>query len=93
MSIFIFSEIVLFRPPRLHNKFEPNHVKFTGLATLFYIGKFIKEQIHGMVGHMTGDNQDQFQTPLCVVYYKVDYKLNPKGKGPKMRLLVPICSS
>lgn len=28
---------------------------------------------------MTPDNEDSFKKPLCVAYFNVDYKLNPKG--------------
>lgn len=35
---------------------------------------------HGLVGHRTHDNHDDFKSPLIVVYYDVDYVKNPKGK-------------
>lgn len=50
------------------------------MADIFYIRKFLDASVHGLVGHMTPDNQDQFKQPLCVVYYKVDWKLNAKGE-------------
>ena len=75
-----FSELVIFRPPHLHNKLEPNKVTFTGTATSFYMKKFIMQYVHGMVGVMTMDNMDQFREPVAVVYFDVDYKLNPKGE-------------
>jgi len=50
------------------------------VADIFYIRKFLDASVHGLVGHMTPDNQDQFKQPLCVVYYKVDWKLNAKGE-------------
>jgi hypothetical protein len=34
---------------------------------------------HGLVGHMTPDNEDSFKKPLAVAYFNVDYTLNPKG--------------
>jgi hypothetical protein len=74
-----YSEIVIFRPSRLQTKLESPKEVYTGSADDFYIKKFLKAKLHGLVGHMTSDNQDQFNTPLCVVYYKVDYELNRKG--------------
>jgi len=71
--------MVIFRPKHLNSKFEPNKEVFTGTETSFYMKKFIEETVHGMVGHMTSENEAQFKKPVCVVYFKVDYKLNPKG--------------
>jgi hypothetical protein len=34
---------------------------------------------HGLVGHMTPDNEDSFKKPLAIAYFNVDYTLNPKG--------------
>ena len=72
--------MVVFRPPILHSKLEPNKVVFKGTVESFYMKKFLDESVHGLAGVMTQDNQDQFKKPLCVVYYAVDYKLNPKGE-------------
>ena len=72
--------MVIFRPPHLHSKLEPNKVDFTGVTERFYMEKFIAASVHGLAGHMTPDNQDQFKKPVCVVYYNVDYKRNPKGE-------------
>ncbi|XP_015754696.1 PREDICTED: protein disulfide-isomerase A3-like [Acropora digitifera] len=71
--------MVIFRPKHLNSKFEPNKEVFSGTETSFYMKKFIEETVHGMVGHMTSENEAQFKKPVCVVYFKVDYKLNPKG--------------
>lgn len=35
---------------------------------------------HGLVGHRTSENAEDFKTPLIVAYYNVDYVKNPKGK-------------
>ena len=74
------SELVIFRPLHLHSKLEPEKEVYKGVGDVFYIRKFLEASVHGLVGHMTPDNQDQFKQPLCVVYYKVDWKLNPKGE-------------
>lgn len=72
-------QVVLFRPPRMHTKLEDSEVTYTGNADIFYIKKFISSSKHGIVGHMTRDNQEDFKQPLCVVYFKVDYTRNKKG--------------
>ena len=77
----LHSEIVIFRPRRLHTKLESPKEVYSGAAEDFYIKKFLKAKIHGLVGHMTPDNEDQFKMPLCTVFYNVDYKRNAKGKN------------
>ena len=72
--------MVIIRPQRLQSKLEPSEVVYKGDADIFYIKKFLDASVHGLAGHMTQDNQDQFKQPLCVVYYKVDWKLDPKGE-------------
>jgi len=34
---------------------------------------------HGLVGHRTTSNTEQFRNPLVVAYYDIDYTKNPKG--------------
>lgn len=34
---------------------------------------------HGLVGHRKSDNRQEFENPLIVAYYAVDYVKNPKG--------------
>lgn len=34
---------------------------------------------HGLVGHRKSDNKQDFQNPLVVAYYSVDYVKNTKG--------------
>ena len=34
---------------------------------------------HGLTGHRTTSNQEQFKRPLVVAYYDVDYVKNTKG--------------
>lgn len=79
--LWFYSKIVLFRPPRLHTKLDDTSVVYTGNAESFYIKKFITSSKHGLVGHMTKDNQEDFKKPLCVVYFDVDYKKDPKGNS------------
>uniref|UniRef100_A0A8C7XC83 Protein disulfide-isomerase n=1 Tax=Oryzias sinensis TaxID=183150 RepID=A0A8C7XC83_9TELE len=75
--------VVLFRPPRLNNKFEENSVKFTeDKFTSNKIKKFIQENIFGICPHLTADNKDQLKgKDLLVAYYDVDYDKNPKGSN------------
>ncbi|XP_057666864.1 protein disulfide-isomerase A3 [Diorhabda carinulata] len=71
--------LVLFRPTHLQNKFEENSVKYTGGADAAEIQKFITKNFHGLVGHRKPDNRQEFENPLFVAYYGVDYVKNPKG--------------
>uniref|UniRef100_A0A8D3C7I7 Protein disulfide-isomerase n=1 Tax=Scophthalmus maximus TaxID=52904 RepID=A0A8D3C7I7_SCOMX len=75
--------VVLFRPPRLNNKFEDSSVKYTeGTFTSIKIKKFIQDNIFGICPHMTDDNKDQLKSKdLLVAYYDVDYNKNPKGSN------------
>ncbi|XP_068579153.1 protein disulfide-isomerase A3 [Cebidichthys violaceus] len=75
--------IVLFRPPRLNNKFEESSVKYSeDKYTNSKIKKFIQDNIFGICPHMTDDNKDQLRgKELLVAYYDVDYEKNPKGSN------------
>uniref|UniRef100_A0A7N6BDP2 Protein disulfide-isomerase n=1 Tax=Anabas testudineus TaxID=64144 RepID=A0A7N6BDP2_ANATE len=77
------SFVVLFRPPRLNNKFEDSSVKFAeDKFTSNKIKKFIQDNIFGICPHMTDDNKDQLRgKDLLVAYYDVDYDKNPKGSN------------
>jgi len=70
--------IILFRAPQLHNKFEPDFVKFEG-KTKEDLNEFVKKSYHGLVGLRTRDAAQDFKNPLVVAYYNVDYQKNPKG--------------
>lgn len=72
--------MVIFRPKHLHSKLEDNKVVYPGSIDAFTMKKFLKDAVHGMVGHMTPSNEDQFKKPICVVYYAVDYIRNIKGE-------------
>ncbi|KAM9807493.1 protein disulfide-isomerase A3 [Neosynchiropus ocellatus] len=73
--------VILFHPPKLHNRFEDSTVKYTeDKYTSNKIKRFIQENIFGICPHMTVDNKDQMRgKDLLVAYYDVDYELNPKG--------------
>ncbi|KAM3608656.1 uncharacterized protein V6R79_002408 [Siganus canaliculatus] len=75
--------VVLFRPPRLANKFEDSSVKYSeDKYTSNKIKRFIQDNIFGICPHMTDDNKDQMRgKDLLVAYYDVDYDKNPKGSN------------
>ncbi|GAB0094644.1 Protein disulfide-isomerase [Sergentomyia squamirostris] len=70
--------ILLFRASNLHNKFEENFLKFDG-DDVDELTKFVKKNLHGLVGHRTRDSVPEFSNPLVVAYYNVDYVKNAKG--------------
>uniref|UniRef100_A0A8B9KD01 Protein disulfide-isomerase n=1 Tax=Astyanax mexicanus TaxID=7994 RepID=A0A8B9KD01_ASTMX len=80
--------VVLFRPPRLNNKFEESSVKFSeDKFTNAKIKRFIQDNIFGMCPHMTEDNKDHLKgKDLLVAYYDVDYDKNPKGNKRVMKV-------
>jgi len=73
------NSIVLFRPKHLNNKFESNVVVYDGSASKEEITSWVEKNFHGLVGHRTMDNAEQFKQPLVVAYYGVDYVKNVKG--------------
>lgn len=72
-------DLVIFHPARLNSKFEENRVKYDGDATLHKMKSWVNDNVHGLCGHRTTSNQDQFKKPLVVAYYNVDYIKNAKG--------------
>lgn len=70
--------IVLYRAPQLRNKFEDDSVVFGG-KTKVELDAFVKEHLHGLVGHRTRENTNDFKNPLVTAYYAVDYIKNVKG--------------
>jgi len=72
-------DIIVFQPKRLHSKFEDNEARYEGTAEMEKIKKFIHQQITGLCGHRTSDNAKEFEKPLIVVYYNVDYTKDQKG--------------
>jgi len=71
--------LVLYRPKIYSNKFEPDFVVYTGAIDKDAIQQFITAEYHGLVGIRTPDTAKDFNAPLVVAYYGVDYKKNPKG--------------
>ncbi|XP_072402081.1 protein disulfide-isomerase A3 [Diabrotica undecimpunctata] len=71
--------LVLFRPAHLQNKFEDSKVQYSGSADAGSIQTFVNKNLHGLVGHRKPDNKQEFENPLFVAYYSVDYAKNPKG--------------
>lgn len=71
--------IVLFRPPQMQSKFEPNFITYDGDNSKDGLEKFINKNYHGLVGHRQRDNMNDFKSPLVVAYYNVDYVKNTKG--------------
>lgn len=68
--------VVLVRPALLKNKFEESHVVYDESESL---EDFVKAQYHGLVGHRQQSNVADFNAPIIVAYYDVDYVKNPKG--------------
>ncbi|XP_015788270.1 protein disulfide-isomerase A4 [Tetranychus urticae] len=68
--------VVLVRPSTLSNKFEESSVVWDESGSL---ENWINSNYHGLVGHRTQSNMQDFKPPLVVVYYDVDYVKNPKG--------------
>ncbi|XP_014662378.1 PREDICTED: protein disulfide-isomerase A3-like [Priapulus caudatus] len=75
------NNVVLFRPKRLTNKFEPDSVVYDGDDTVSSVKQFISDKLHGLAGHRTRDSEKDFKKPLVVVYYNVDYVRNQKGSN------------
>jgi protein disulfide isomerase family A protein 3 len=73
-------KVVLHRPKRLHNKFEPEFLVFDATDAK-ELRESIQNNIHGLVGHRTTGNTANFRGPLLTVYYDVDYVKNPKGSN------------
>jgi len=72
-------DVVIFRPKRLANKFEESQVKYDGDAVLHKLKTWANDNVHGLVGHRTSGNTNQFKRPLVTAYYDVDYVKNAKG--------------
>lgn len=60
-------------------------VKSFFITTVFFrpvqdaITSWIKENYHGLVGHRTLDNAQDFKEPLVIAFFDVDYVKNVKG--------------
>lgn len=78
---YIYSKVVIFQPPRLQVKLEPSANVYSGSASSSAIKSFVEGEIHGIVGHRTQSNAEEFKKPLVVVYYGVDYVKDVKGSN------------
>ena len=72
-------KIVIFQPPRLQVKLEPTVNVYSGSESQSKIKSFIEKEIHGLVGHRTSSNSEDFKDPLVVVSFNVDYVKDVKG--------------
>lgn len=70
--------IVLFRPKVMQNKFEDNQVVIDE-TNANKIKARVQSEAFGLCGVRTGDNAGDFEKPVFVAYYTVDYEKNPKG--------------
>ncbi|XP_072038113.1 protein disulfide-isomerase A3-like isoform X2 [Amphiura filiformis] len=72
-------KVVIFRATKQASKFEESTVVFDGEIKGRSISTWVKENVNGLCGLLTPDNQDLFNKPLVVAYFNVDYKKNAKG--------------
>jgi len=72
--------VVLYRPANLKNKFEEATLTYTGAeGDKAELVQWVKDNYHGLCGHRTTSNMKDFNNPLVIAYYNVDYAKNPKG--------------
>lgn len=74
-------KVVIYQPPRLQVKLLPSEAVYSGSASANQIRQFIKDEIHGLVGHRTTSNAADFKTPLVIVLFNVDYVKDVKGSN------------
>jgi len=74
-------QVVIYQPPRLQVPLEPKENVYAGDAKSNDLKRFVQEQLHGIVGHRTSSNAQDFKRPLVVVLYNVDYVRDPKGSN------------
>lgn len=74
--------VLLFRPPRLANKFEDSVVLFKDYLTIGSLRRFIRDHIYGLCPHMTVENRDRLRVrDLLTAYYDLDYHHNIRGSN------------
>ncbi|XP_029282012.1 protein disulfide-isomerase A3-like [Cottoperca gobio] len=74
--------VLLFRPPRLANKFEDSVLVFKDYLTIGSLRRFIGDNIYGLCPHMTADNRDRLRVrDLLTAYYDLDYHHNTQGSN------------
>jgi len=74
-------KVVIFQPPRLQVKLEPTEAVYSGSASSHGIKTFVQTELHGIAGHRTAGNAQDFRNPLVVVYFNVDYVKDVKGSN------------
>ncbi|VDM44009.1 unnamed protein product [Toxocara canis] len=75
-------DIVVYTPKKFHNKFDPDEFKYDGNYDTDKIKEFLLHETVGLAGVRTLGNLFQFdRLPIFIVYYKVDYLLDPKGSN------------
>lgn len=74
-------QVVIYQPPRLQVKLENVENVYSGDASASKIKSFIQNEIHGIVGHRTVGNVQDFKNPLVVVNFNVDYVKDVKGSN------------
>lgn len=72
------NNVILFKPKHFHNKFEEQNVSYTGHGDSKELINFIEDNYHGLVGHRSKKTLDDFQLPIVVAYYEIDYDHSPK---------------
>ncbi|KAM3595916.1 uncharacterized protein V6R79_005251 [Siganus canaliculatus] len=74
--------VLLFRPPRLHNKFEDSVVVFTDYLTIGSLRRFIRDNLYGLCPHMTVENRDRLRVrDLLTAFYDLDFRHNVRGSN------------
>lgn len=73
------STVTILRNRVMATKLEESDVKYSDSISVSAVKKWINDNVHGLVGHMTTGNQEQFPRPVVVAYYDVDFVKNPKG--------------
>lgn len=72
---------VIFQSPKLATKLEPSEREYKEIFSVDKMKTWVLDNIHGLAGYRKSSNTAQFQNPLVVVYYDVDYVKNPKGSN------------
>ncbi|KAK1876112.1 Protein disulfide-isomerase A3 [Dissostichus eleginoides] len=74
--------VLLFRPPRMDNKFEDSVIVFREYLTIGSLRRFIGDNIHGVCPHLTMENRDRLRVrDLLTAHYDLDYHHNPRGSN------------
>ncbi|XP_061520516.1 protein disulfide-isomerase A3-like isoform X1 [Phycodurus eques] len=74
--------VLLFRPPRLANRFEDSVVVFRDCVTIPSLRRFIRGHVFGLCPHMTLENKDRLRVrDLLTAFYNLDYEHNGRGSN------------